>query len=774
MTAADEQTRPAKPACPMPAHRAVVGVAALVLALLAAMAPGSAAVVADRVTVADRGSQLSSSTQQERGKAPGRTQRVRITVVSNRADLISGGDALVRVSVPSGRSGTLNRIRLNGRDVTRRFAAGTDGHYLGLVSGLRVGRNTFSAALRDGRASRITIRNRSSSGPVISGRQVRPWTCNPGARNEQCRREPRYTFYYVPTGVDPDDIPGMIGAGVGSDGYFLPYDPSEPPPSALIATTTTDQGKTVPFIVRLETGSVNRGQYQIAVLYDPDRRWSAARPQRAWNRKLFLVGGPNCGVIYQEGTAPGVLLAKVLGRGFATASHALAATGNNCSLVTQAESLMMTKERLIEQYGPVRYTMSIGGSGASIVQQWIANAYPGIYDGLIVEASFPDAWTELINTHDCIGLLDYWNNPTSWAPGVAWGPAEQSAVANGDAPSSCVTFATAFKGLFTPADETGQLPARATYDPKTRPRGIRGTIWDYSVAQFGRRSWPAWGPAERAAGRGFANRPLDTVGIQYGLNALLDGEISPAQFVDMNTKVGGRDIDYEVQPGRTTADPVALATAYRSGYLNQANNLDIPVIDIRGASNNELHDTFHSWSMRARLNRANGHHRNQVIWNSFTASGFIVDPALEAQAFRVMNTWLDRIHRDRSRRSQAEKVAVHKPSAAVDRCTVTGTGQPGPCLVPESGTPRLGAGQPLVDDVAKCQLKPLHRLDFFPVLFTDGQWDDLQDAFPAGVCDYQKPAVRQRPTIAWLTYRDGPRGRPLGAPPVSRPVHREQ
>ena len=293
----------------------------------------------------------------------------------------------------------------------------------------------------------------------------------------------------------------------------------------------------------------------------------------------------------------------------------------------------MTKEHFVEAYGTVRYSISIGGSGASLIQQWIANAYPGLYDGLIVEASFPDAWTELINTNDCISVLDYWNDPTRWAPGVTWGPAEHSAVANGDAPTSCVAFATAFKSLLTPADETGQLPPGQVYDPQTRPSGIRGTIWDYSVAQIGRRPASARGATERDIGRGFANRPLDTVGILFGLRALDAGQITPAQFVDLNAKVGGRNIDYRPTQRRTAADPLALKRVYRSGYLNQANNLHVPVIDIRGASNSELHDSFHSWSMRARLNRANGHHRNQVIWNSFTASGFIVDPALEAEAF---------------------------------------------------------------------------------------------------------------------------------------------
>ena len=46
-------------------------------------------------------------------------------------------------------------------------------------------------------------------------------------------------------------------------------------------TTTTDQGKTVPYIVRVETGYQDRDQYKIAVLYDPTKPWTAWEPAGA-------------------------------------------------------------------------------------------------------------------------------------------------------------------------------------------------------------------------------------------------------------------------------------------------------------------------------------------------------------------------------------------------------------------------------------------------------------------------------------------------------------
>jgi hypothetical protein len=73
--------------------------------------------------------------------------------------------------------------------------------------------------------------------------------------------------------------------------------------------------------------------------------------------------------------------------------------------------------------------------------------------------------------------------------------------------------------------------------------------------------------------------------------------------------------------------------------------------------------------------------------------------------------------------------------------------------------------------VLKCQLKPLNPADY-PVTFTPAQWQELQQAFPLGVCDYSRPGVDQQPTVPWLTYQDAAGhviygGRPMGSAPTS-------
>src|SRR5437764_10691234 len=72
----------------------------------------------------------------------------RIVVLSNRADLISGGNALVAVRPRSA------RVTLNGADVTSELQAHR-GRLVGVITGLVDGRNRLVAHARRGRSARI-------------------------------------------------------------------------------------------------------------------------------------------------------------------------------------------------------------------------------------------------------------------------------------------------------------------------------------------------------------------------------------------------------------------------------------------------------------------------------------------------------------------------------------------------------------------------------------------------------------------------------------------
>src|SRR5207249_4646024 len=78
------------------------------------------------------------------------------------------------------------------------------------------------------------------------------------------------------------------------------------------------------------------------------------------------------------------------------------------------------------------------------------------------------------------------------------------------------------------------------------------------------------------------------------------------------------------------------------------------------------------------------------------------------------------------------KVVRNKPAGAVDSCyigteKVTDQSKCRP-LFPYFGTTRIAAGGPLANDVMRCELTPLNRLDYLPVTFTDEQWAPLRPA----------------------------------------------
>jgi hypothetical protein len=184
----------------------------------------------------------------------------------------------------------------------------------------------------------------------------------------------------------------------------------------------------VPYIVRQETGTVDRDEYRIAVLYDPTQPFEPWAPQPGFNHKLVITHGASCNTEYQQASAPDVLNETGLSRGFAVMSHALNNSGHNCNVVVQAEAMMMAKERVIERYGELRYTIGSGCSGGALAQYQVANAYPGIYQGITPACSFPDTWSGRMLYEDYSLLRRYFENPTSWEPGVAWTTLDMSAV----------------------------------------------------------------------------------------------------------------------------------------------------------------------------------------------------------------------------------------------------------------------------------------------------------------------------------------------------------
>lgn len=687
-----------------------------------------------------------------------------LKALSNRADLISGGDALMELVLPAGVSLSSVTVDVDGRDVTGQFAPRTDGRVLGLVSGLALGSHVVTA--RSGAASSsLTLVNHADGGPVVAGPQLTPWTCQNGSKDPQCAQAPTVAYVYISSN------PTKSG--------FQTYDPTNP--ATDVASTTTDTGVTVPFIVRVETGYQDRDQYKIAVLFQPGKAWSGAEPQAQFDHKLLITHGVSCGVDYQTGSAPSVTsynpadvtgaglpttgmdsVQYALGKGFAVMSTALDYSGHNCNLPLQAESLIMAKEKLIEQYGTLRYTIGTGCSGGSLAQQWIANAYPGVYQGILPTCSFPDAWGTATQFADYHLLLAYFSDPTKWGTGVVWLPTQEADVEGHITIVNSEVSDNAQFHVAVATDTCSGISDAQRYQPMTNPGGVRCSIQDAAINTLGPRPPELWTDNEKKIGRGYAGFPVDNVGVQYGLGALQAGKILPAQFVDMNVKIGGLDLDTNAIPGRTPAVEPALANAYRSGMINEGNNLDrTAIIDCRGPDPGAFHDAYRAFAMRARLDRAHGNHDNQLIWEGPVL--IIGDVQCAQNSLVAMDRWLGAVEKDSSGKPVAQKLAANKPSDLGDQC-YSGAGvklSDGLCpdaVVPVYGTPRMVAGDAISTDTNKCQLKTLNRADNYGPLgattFTDDQWAQLQAVFKDGVCDFTKPGVSQQGTVPWQTYQD--------------------
>jgi hypothetical protein len=277
------------------------------------------------------------------------------------------------------------------------------------------------------------------------------------------------------------------------------------------------------------------------------------------------------------------------------------------------------------------------------------------------------------------------------------------------------------------------------------------------------------------ASDGFGARAYDNVGVQYGLDPLLKGLITPTQFADLNSKIGGLTIDYGFSPARTPADPGTVATAYRANRVTDAHALArVPIMDLRGADNYEIHTDFRSYAMRSRLQSANGTAGNQVIFTATTP--LVIPAAVTQQSALLLDQWLTGIESDTSGASRPAKVLAHKPAGAVDACFVNGTEitDATTChtALPYFGDPRIGAGGPLADNNLKCQLKPLVKSDYPTVTFLDSDWALLQQAFPNGVCDWTKPSQGFQRGLTWMSYAGGVGGNPLGVAPESRALVR--
>jgi len=592
---------------------------------------------------------------------------------------------------------------------------------------------------------------------------------------------------------------------------FKPYTVGVTP--ADLATTTTDTGASVPYIVRLERGTMARGIYDLAVLVNPAQPWTATAPQAGWNKKLYVTFGASTGQPRRQARPATAWTASdaQLARGYMTLVHSMLDSSRNSNRVLMTETLMMMKEHITDNHGLIKFTMGAGCSGGSINSNMNASISPGLLDGITTTCTYPDSETTSLEVGDCVGLVEAYQKPEWLAlmSGLTQAQitARKAAINGHPDQTACHAWYNAFgsngrAGVYfqrlvgnnitgaivqqPAATNNCELPNSAVYDPANATATAslpRCNAWNWAAS--------IWGTV---SGSPAARDTRDNTGVQYGLKALTDGSINAEEFVTLNTIIGGNDRDSTPRAARSAADPEALDIAYRSGIVASGKQLaKTAIIDMRGWDDSNvnvppgatpgsipIHHQWYSWAIRDRITAEAGNANNQALWR-FARTGLAPPGTMATDAFLAMDQWLTTLKADTSANALDAKVRSARPASTADFCllptdttqTVKVTNQAtcdaDPYLKP-SLSPRQVAGGPRREDVLKCQLKALVRADYVAGTFTDAQWTRLQAAFPGGVCDWSKPGVGQTTAVSPLSFSAGPGGQPLPAAPVSTPL----
>jgi hypothetical protein len=570
------------------------------------------------------------------------------------------------------------------------------------------------------------------TGPVWSGPQQYPFI----ARTEQSglgqplvdNHEMGIPIYEVDeTGTKTDVMIGYSKDGSiptrvdyfyrSTEGGFVRLDDPTDRPADLAQTTTTE-GFTVDYIVRLERGTINRFIYALAMLapYDdlesPWDTWDMS----AWNGRLLYQFSGGVGIGHSQGTLSqgSALDNRALSMGYAVAYSTGTRTGVHYNLQLGGETAVMVKDHFVTRYGEPEYTISTGGSGGGIQQYVYAQNHPGLLDGIIPSASYPDMHTQTIPVGDGMLLEHYFDVVAPGQGDYTFGGFDLSGWP--------FVFPPPWTGSILPrtwieGTSSSDTVPHPVYYPMTGHLGstemvngwlgltpmclnplwhtVSGVDLWHPQSQVEETNWTHYDDLVNIFGLdeyGYARRSWDNVGVQYGLQALKDGLITVEQFLDINARIGGWKESREmVQEGfpfygpfdpfnfdpwsvrqanrelnelgvapRTEADIEAIEAAWESGIIFLGELDDVPIIDMRMYLDPwlDMHNARQSFSARARMIDAQGHADNQLIW---FADRFAPPRDLTLEAFELLDEWITNIQAN-----PELGVAGNKPESATD------------------------------------------------------------------------------------------------------------
>lgn len=728
-----------------------------------------------------------------------------VEVVSSAPHQITGGDARIHIDVP--RTVPLDQVEVlvNGVDQRSHFSQIHGTRTLtGIINGLVLGENTLCVRPNGSGWGRLhpvtlTLTNYPITGPIFSGPHQNPFVCtvmtsglgqpipdDPATGTKVFDASNNVIGYSRDCSVNTQ----VVFKYWSTAGTWKAYTPGMDRPADLAKTTTID-GKTVDFIVRWERGTINRFIYSIAMLAPFDRDpWELNKA--AWSGRLLYVfdGGVAIGHSQGEPSNSSMLPTLALGRGYAVIYSTGTRTDTHYNLQLGGETALMVKERFIERYDVPLYTVGVGGSGGAIQQYIYAQNHPGLLDAAIPEYSYPDMVTQAVHVGDCellefyMDVLDQtnplwktWTNRTL-IEGLNASNTVFNPYTGAKGASECVI---GWRGLSPLClnPHYGFAPNQELYEPQSAIDAIEWTHFADIVNIVGRDS------------DGYARSYWDNVGVQYGLEAVATGKITPDEFLKLNTVIGGWKNEPDmVQEGspfyppgvidftnwdpwsarnqvfstsllspapRTEGSLKAMRAVYKAGLVFMG-NIDIPIIDWRPYLEDELnmHNSQQSFAARQRIRDARGKSDNQVIWFSDYASGQVPDQTPEA--LDVMDEWMMNILTN-----PWKGVKGNKPSQAVDRCFDASGNQiaagqhvwdgilddkpDGACtkVFKIYSTSRRVAGGPFKGSIFKCHLKSVKKAiadgDYGMWNPTPDEQALLKHIFPEGVCDFSKPDV---------------------------------
>jgi hypothetical protein len=551
---------------------------------------------------------------------------------------------------------------------------------------------------------------------------------------------------------------------------------------AELATTTLTDGTEVPYLIRHERGVINRFIYSISMLTTMDELTGGAPddPDRSnWNGRLLYQFQGGVGIGHTQGryddddAIHG--FPDQLGRGYAVIYSTANRTGEHYNLLLAGRTAEMVKDRFIDAHGEPDYTVALGGSGGAIQQYVFAQNHPDLLDALVPQRSYPDMTTQNIHVGDC-ALLERWMEDESSDPDF-WADWDNREILQGMNSIEGVLDGNAEDLNAAKALLIGQLGLNLTLQTGSSecvegwlgllPLGMNPTFgaetnWDLLGDQVDQIERTHWSDVQEVYGidpdTGFARVPWDNVGVQYGLEAVASGELTPNQFLEANAEVGSwkntPDMvpegvpfeDQEVVIGRIAAergitpedvlvglatgaipvteffdpwssrnanvspddgttpaerrsgDLAAIEAAYDTGLIFGGDlPREIPIIDLRDYLEPvlDMHNSHQSFAARQRLIDGQGHADNQLIWFAEADENGVAPAALE-----LTNQALDTIDAWLATMAADPSLSVGEAAPADDLCVSV-------------------AGQIIASG--------------------DGVWDGILDGGPDGACTEQFP-----------------------------------